>query len=111
MKTFFRNNYDKIIYILISFVISIILSLIFFYTTPGVALINYAATGLIGSFFVGIFYEIIKFQKGHKVYSEVELKYGPILLNNRSEDFMTHYSNQIEKLILNNDINIFKIYI
>ena len=45
-----------------------------------------------------IFYEIIKFQKGHKVYSEVELKYGPILLNNRSEDFMTHYSNQIEKL-------------
>lgn len=45
-----------------------------------------------------IFYEIIKFQKGHKVYSEVELKYGPILLNNRSEDFMTYYSNQIEKL-------------
>lgn len=45
-----------------------------------------------------IFYEIIKFQKGHKEYSEVELKYGPILLNNRSEDFMTHYSNQIEKL-------------
>lgn len=45
-----------------------------------------------------IFYEIIKFKKGHKVYSEVELKYGPILLNNRSEDFMTHYSNQIEKL-------------
>ena len=45
-----------------------------------------------------IFYEIIKFQKGYKVYSEVELKYGPILLNNRSEDFMTHYSNQIEKL-------------
>ncbi|MDY4936987.1 MAG: class I SAM-dependent methyltransferase [Candidatus Onthovivens sp.] len=45
-----------------------------------------------------IFYEIIKFQKGHKVYSEVELKYGPILLNNRSEDFITHYSNQIEKL-------------
>lgn len=45
-----------------------------------------------------IFYEIIKFQKGQKVYSEVELKYGPILLNNRSEDFMTHYSNQIEKL-------------
>lgn len=45
-----------------------------------------------------IFYEIIKFKKGHKVYSEVELKYGPILLNNRSEDFITHYSNQIEKL-------------
>ena len=56
MKTFLKNNYDKIIYILLSFVISIILSLIFFYTTPGVALINYAATGLIGSFFVGIFY-------------------------------------------------------
>ena len=63
MKTFLRNNYDKIIYILISFVISIILSLIFFYTTPGVALINYAATGLIGSFLAGVFYEVIRFIK------------------------------------------------
>ena len=63
MKTFLRNNYDKIIYILISFVISIILSLIFFYTTPGVAIINYAATGLIGSFLAGIFYEVIRFIK------------------------------------------------
>ena len=72
MKTFLRNNYDKIIYILISFVISIILSLIFFYTTPGVALINYAAIGLIGSFFVGIFYEIIKFiKKGSFVFKNI----------------------------------------
>ena len=63
MKTFLRNNYDKIIYILISFVISIVLSLIFFYTTPGFPIINYAATGLIGSFFVGIFYEVIRFIK------------------------------------------------
>ena len=63
MKTFLKNNYDKIIYILLSFVISIILSLIFFYTTPGVALINYAATGLIGSFLAGIFYEVIRFIK------------------------------------------------
>lgn len=45
-----------------------------------------------------VFYEIIKFQKGHKVYSEAELKYGPILLNNKSEDFMIYYSNEIEKL-------------
>ena len=59
MKTFLRNNYDKIIYILISCVISIILSLIFFYTTPGFPIINYAATGLIGSFLAGIFYEVI----------------------------------------------------
>ena len=72
MKTFLKNNYGKIIYILISFVISIILSLIFFYTTPGVALINYAATGLIGSFFVGIFYEIIKFiKKGSFVFKNI----------------------------------------
>ena len=63
MKTFLKNNYDKIIYILLSFVISIILSLIFFYTTPGVALINYAATGLIGSFLAGVFYEVIRFIK------------------------------------------------
>lgn len=63
MKTFLKNNYDKIIYVLISFVISIVLSLIFFYTTPGVPIINYAAIGLIGSFFAGIFYEIIKFMK------------------------------------------------
>ena len=63
MKTFLRNNYDKIIYILISFVISIILSLIFFYTTPGFPIINYAATGLIGSFLAGVFYEVIRFIK------------------------------------------------
>ena len=63
MKTFFRNNYDKIIYILISFVISIVLSLIFFYTTPGFPIINYAATGLIGSFLAGVFYEVIRFIK------------------------------------------------
>ena len=72
MKTFLKNNYDKIIYILLSFVISIILSLIFFYTTPGVALIHSAATGLIGSFFVGIFYEIIKFiKKGSFVFKNI----------------------------------------
>ena len=63
MKTFLKNNYDKIIYILLSFVISIILSLIFFYTTPGFPIINYAATGLIGSFLAGIFYEVIRFIK------------------------------------------------
>ena len=63
MKTFLRNNYDKIIYILISFVIGIVLSLIFFYTTPGFPIINYAATGLIGSFLAGIFYEVIRFIK------------------------------------------------
>ena len=63
MKTFLKNNYDKIIYILISFVISIILSLIFFYTTPGFPIINYAATGLIGSFLAGVFYEVIRFIK------------------------------------------------
>ena len=63
MKTFLRNNYDKIIYILISFVISIVFSLIFFYTTPGFPIINYAATGLIGSFLAGVFYEVIRFIK------------------------------------------------
>ena len=63
MKIFFRNNYDKIIYTLISFVISIVLSLIFFYTTPGFPIINYAATGLIGSFLAGVFYEVIRFIK------------------------------------------------
>lgn len=63
MKTFLRNNYDKIIYILISFIVSIVLSLIFFYTTTGLPIINSAGAGLIGSFFVGIFYEVIKFMK------------------------------------------------
>ena len=63
MKTLLRNNYDKIIYILISFVISIVLSLIFFYTTPGFPIMTYAATGLIGSFLAGIFYEVIRFIK------------------------------------------------
>ena len=72
MKTFLRNNYDKIIYILISFVISIVLSLIFFYTTPGFPIINYAATGLIGSFLAGVFYEIIKFiKKGSFVFKNI----------------------------------------
>ena len=63
MKTFLRNNYDKIIYILISFVISIVLSLIFFYTTPGFPIINYAATGLIGSFLAGVFFFFLRFIK------------------------------------------------
>ena len=63
MKTFLRNNYDKIIYILISFVISIVLSLIFFFSSFGFPIINYAATGLIGSFLAGIFYEVIRFIK------------------------------------------------
>ena len=63
MKIFLRNNYDKTIYIFISFVICIVLSLIFFYTTPGFPIINYAATGLIGSFLAGVFYEVIRFIK------------------------------------------------
>lgn len=45
-----------------------------------------------------IFYEIIKFQKGNKNYDEIELKYGPILLKDKSDDFINYYTNQIEKL-------------
>ena len=56
----------------------------------------------------GIYYELISFTKGNKNYSDIELKYGPILMNKKSKDYIIHYEEEIKKienLLLNNKIN------
>lgn len=56
----------------------------------------------------GIYYELIGFTKGNKKYTDIELKYGPILMNKKSKDYIIHYEEEIEKLenlLLNNKIS------
>ncbi len=49
----------------------------------------------------GIFYEIIKFVKGNKEYSEIEYKFGPILIKDKSDVFKKKWN---KKLLKNNEI-------
>ena len=42
-----------------------------------------------------IYYDIIKFKKGHKEYSNLELKYGPINLVNKPDAFVQNIKQQI----------------
>ena len=49
----------------------------------------------------GIFYEIIKFVKGNKEYSEIEYKFGPILIKEKSDIFKKKWN---KKLLKNNEI-------
>lgn len=56
----------------------------------------------------GIYYELISFTKGNKDYSDIELRYGPILMNKKYKDYIIHYEEEIRKLenlLLNNKIN------
>jgi len=52
----------------------------------------------------GIFYEIIKFEKGHKEYLKSDYEFGPILRINKGDLFIKKYENQIinyEKMLSN----------
>ncbi|MBQ7136425.1 MAG: SAM-dependent methyltransferase [Bacilli bacterium] len=49
------------------------------------------------------FYLIIKFVKGNKKYSNKELEYGPILLQQKSKEFIKYYN-----IVLEEKINILK---
>ena len=44
------------------------------------------------------FYPIIVFEKGHEVYNNHELKYGPILLKRMDDDFKGYLNNEKSKL-------------
>ena len=48
-----------------------------------------------------IFYEIIKFVKGNREYSEIEYKFGPILIKEKSDIFKKKWN---KKLLKNNEI-------
>lgn len=48
-----------------------------------------------------IFYEIIKFVKGNREYSEIEYKFGPILIKENSDIFKKKWN---KKLLKNNEI-------
>lgn len=55
-----------------------------------------------------IYYELISFTKGNKDYSDIELRYGPILMNKKYKDYIIHYEEEIRKLenlLSNNKIN------
>ena len=46
-----------------------------------------------------IVYEIIKFVKGKAIYSDLEFKYGPIILNNKNdEEFKEIYNERVQYL-------------
>ena len=45
-----------------------------------------------------IFYEIIHFKKGNKIYSDFELKYGPLLVKEKNKDFIDYYTKEAERL-------------
>ncbi len=44
------------------------------------------------------YYEVSLFKKGHKDYSSLELKYGPILLQKKNEYFIKHIKDQLTKI-------------
>ena len=59
----------------------------------------------------GIFYEIIKFVKGNKEYSEIEYKFGPILIKDKSDVFKKKWKKKLLKnseIIKNNNIENIK---
>ncbi len=45
-----------------------------------------------------IFYQIIRFEKGVKTYTEKDYKFGPILSQNKSDEFITYRSNERDRL-------------
>ena len=54
------------------------------------------------------YYEIIKYQKGTEVLSEIDYEYGPINLKNKDETFINYYQEKLQKLLTiysNNDIS------
>ncbi|MFA6755134.1 MAG: class I SAM-dependent methyltransferase [Bacilli bacterium] len=53
----------------------------------------------------GKYYEIEVFIKGQKKYSQIQIKYGPILLKEKSIDFINKYKDELIKLedLVNND--------
>lgn len=56
------------------------------------------------------YYLIIKFKKGTKNYSDDELEFGPILLRNKSIEFINYYGNLLdEKVRILKRIPIYKI--
>lgn len=58
----------------------------------------------------GKFYLIEKLKKGKRRYDKTELEFGPILLKNKSETFLTYYQNLImEKENIIKKIPIYKI--
>jgi len=49
--------------------------------------------------FDDFYYEIVKFNsKYHDSYSDIEIKYGPILLKNRDQIFIEYLNNKLNKL-------------
>ena len=44
------------------------------------------------------YYEVSLFKKGHKDYSSLEIKYGPILLKSKNEYFIKHIEDQLTKI-------------
>ncbi len=44
------------------------------------------------------YYEVSLFKKGHKDYSPLQIKYGPILLRNKNEYFIKHIQTQLSKI-------------
>ena len=58
-----------------------------------------------------IFYEIIKFVKGNREYSEIEYKFGPILIKEKSDVFKKKWNKKLLKnseIIKNNNIENIK---
>ena len=58
-----------------------------------------------------IFYEIIKFVKGNREYSEIEYKFGPILIKDKSDVFKKKWNKKLLKnseIIKNNNIENIK---
>ena len=56
------------------------------------------------------YYLIIKFVKGNKKYNNIELEYGPILLKNKSNEFIKYYNSLLqEKIKILKKVPIFKI--
>jgi tRNA (adenine22-N1)-methyltransferase len=46
------------------------------------------------------YYQMISFKKGHQNYSLLELKYGPLILKNKSQDLSLYLTKQKENLLL-----------
>lgn len=44
------------------------------------------------------YYVIIEFIKGNKKYNELELRYGPILLNNNNKEYFTYLYNKLNNI-------------
>lgn len=56
------------------------------------------------------FYLIIKFVKGNKKYTNKELEYGPVLLENKSKEFIKYYNLLLEeKIKILKKVPLFKI--